>query len=42
VQWVLEMLHGELDRTMGLAGASNIEEIRTGQFMKARRFYESS
>jgi L-lactate dehydrogenase (cytochrome)/(S)-mandelate dehydrogenase len=42
VQWVLEMLHGELDRTMGLAGASNIEEIRTGQFMKARRLYESS
>jgi len=42
VQWVLEMLHGELDRTMGLAGASNIEEIRTGQFMKARRFHESS
>lgn len=42
VQWVLEMLHGELDRTMGLAGASNIEEIRTGQFMRARRFYESS
>ncbi len=42
VQWVLEMLHGELDRTMGLAGASNIEEIRTAQFMKARRFYESS
>ena len=42
VQWVLEMLHGELDRTMGLAGASNIEEIRSGQFMKARRFYESS
>jgi L-lactate dehydrogenase (cytochrome)/(S)-mandelate dehydrogenase len=42
VQWVLEMLHGELDRTMGLAGTSNIEEIRTGQFMKARRFYESS
>jgi L-lactate dehydrogenase (cytochrome)/(S)-mandelate dehydrogenase len=42
VQWVLEMLHGELDRTMGLAGISNIEEIRTGQFMKARRFYESS
>ena len=42
VQWVLEMLHGELDRTMGLAGASNIEEIRTGQFMKAGRFYESS
>ncbi|MEY4017473.1 MAG: hypothetical protein RLZZ189_1271 [Pseudomonadota bacterium] len=42
VQWVLEMLHGELDRTMGLAGASNIEEIRTGQFVKARRFYESS
>ena len=42
VQWVLEMLHGELDRTMGLAGACNIEEIRTGQFMKARRFYESS
>ena len=42
VQWVLEMLHGELDRTMGLAGASNIEEISTGQFMKARRFYESS
>jgi L-lactate dehydrogenase (cytochrome)/(S)-mandelate dehydrogenase len=42
VQWVLEMLHGELDRTMGLAGASNNEEIRTGQFMKARRFYESS
>ena len=42
VQWVLEMLHGELDRTMGLAGASNIEEIRTGQFMKARRFYEPS
>lgn len=42
VQWVLEMLHGELDRTMGLAGASNIEAIRTGQFMKARRFYESS
>ena len=41
VQWVLEMLHGELDRTMGLAGASNIEEIRTGQFIKARRFYES-
>lgn len=41
VQWVLEMLHGELDRTMGLAGASNIEEIRTGQFMKARRLYES-
>ena len=39
VQWVLEMLHGELDRTMGLAGASNIEEIRSGQFMKARRFY---
>jgi len=27
---------------MGLAGASNIEEIRTGQFMKARRLYESS
>ena len=42
VQWVLEMLHGELDRTMGLAGASNIEEIRTGQFLKSRRFYESS
>lgn len=42
VQWVLEMLHGELDRTMGLAGTSNIEEIRTGQFMKARRLYESS
>lgn len=42
VQWVLEMLHGELDRTMGLAGASNIEEIRTAQFMKARRLYESS
>jgi L-lactate dehydrogenase (cytochrome)/(S)-mandelate dehydrogenase len=42
VQWVLEMLHGELDRTMGLAGTSNIEEIRTGQFMKARCFYESS
>ena len=42
VQWVLEMLHGELDRTMGLAGASNIEESRTGQFMKARRLYESS
>ena len=42
VQWVLEMLHGELDRTMGLAGACNIEAIRTGQFMKARRFYESS
>lgn len=42
VQWVLEMLHGELDRTMGLAGASNIEEILSGQFMKARRFYESS
>ena len=39
VQWVLEMLHGELDRTMGLAGASNIEEIRTGQFLKSRRFY---
>jgi len=42
VQWVLEMLHGELDRTMGLAGASNIEEIRTGQFLKSRRFCESS
>ena len=42
VHWVLEMLHGELDRTMGLAGASNIEEIRTGQFLKSRRFYESS
>jgi len=42
VQWVLEMLHGELDRTMGLAGASNIEEIRTGQFLQSRRFYESS
>ena len=38
VQWVLEMLHGELDRTMGLAGAGNIEEIRTGQFMKASAF----
>jgi isopentenyl diphosphate isomerase/L-lactate dehydrogenase-like FMN-dependent dehydrogenase len=42
VQWVLEMLHGELDRTMGLAGAGNIEEVRSGQFVKARRFYESS
>jgi len=27
---------------MGLAGAGNIEQVRTGQFMKARRFYESS
>ena len=42
VQWVLEMLHGEFDRTMGLAGASTIEEIRAGQFIKSRRFYESS
>ncbi|MBU6225478.1 MAG: alpha-hydroxy-acid oxidizing protein [Burkholderiales bacterium] len=35
VQWVLEMLHGELDRTMGLAGARTIEAIRTGQFIQS-------
>ena len=38
VQWVLEMLHAELDRTMGLAGASDIESIRNGQYLKSRYF----
>ncbi|MEY4341667.1 MAG: hypothetical protein RL541_1171 [Pseudomonadota bacterium] len=38
VQWVLEMLHAELDRTMGLVGASDIESIRNGQYLKSRHF----
>ena len=33
VKAVLEILHSELDRTMGLMGASSIDSIRRGHFL---------
>jgi len=37
VEWVLELLNAELDRTMGLAGAHNVQSIREGDFLRPRR-----
>jgi isopentenyl diphosphate isomerase/L-lactate dehydrogenase-like FMN-dependent dehydrogenase len=37
VEWALELLNSELDRTMGLAGAHNLQSIREGDFLRSRR-----
>jgi L-lactate dehydrogenase (cytochrome)/(S)-mandelate dehydrogenase len=37
VEWVLELLNAELDRTMGLAGAHNVQSIREGDFLRPRQ-----